>query len=512
MAETNLHVVTGAFGYSGKYITKRLLAEGRPVRTLTNSPRRVNPFGGCVEVHPFNFDNPTALTESLKGAAVLYNTYWVRFNHKTFQHSEAVDNTKRLFEAAAKAGVGRIVHVSITNPSLDSPLEYFQGKAVLEKSLKESGVLHTILRPAVLFGPEDILINNIAWALRHLPVFGVFGDGKYRLQPIHVDDLAKLAVEEGAQTGDRTVDAIGPETFTYIGLAHAVAEAIGVRRPILPVPPWLGYAFGTAIGKCVGDVMITREEIKGLMADLLCTDSPPAGETRLTDWVRENADTVGRHYASELARRRDRRRMYAAVRDPKPTLYHRPDGPVCYEVDALAPQENLEAFVDSLLRSGLVWYWESDFWRAGVETPSNASIHIFCRLDDSTRAQLIAEVNEMPIPYEQLAITLCGVSATSGAQVNTDNVAELVRRFIAEEPGPLQAFILRELDGPTHRAYIYVPSSPGLELAEILDRVGADPESADSRPYSALGVIQLEMMFSPEAQQRMAELRKSQNR
>lgn len=313
MAESELHVVTGAFGYSGKYIAKRLLSEGKTVRTLTNSPRRVNPFGRSVEVHPFNFDNPAALAESLKGASVLYNTYWVRFNHKTFQHSVAVDNTMRLFEAAKVAGVGRIVHVSITNPSLDSPLEYFHGKAVLEQSLIGSGIPHTILRPAVLFGPEDILINNIAWALRHLPVFGVFGDGRYRLQPIHVDDLAQLAVTEGTETSNRVIDAIGPETFAYVDLVRAIATAIGVHRPIMNVPPWLGFAVGKVVGMCVGDVMITREEIKGLMADLLCTDSPPSGTTRLTDWLRENSGAVGRRYASELARRRDRTRAYTEL-------------------------------------------------------------------------------------------------------------------------------------------------------------------------------------------------------
>jgi len=72
---TELHVVTGAFGYSGKYITTRLLDAGVRVRTLTNSLQRANPFGDKVEAHPFNFDQPPALIESLRGASVLYNTY-----------------------------------------------------------------------------------------------------------------------------------------------------------------------------------------------------------------------------------------------------------------------------------------------------------------------------------------------------------------------------------------------------------------------------------------------------
>jgi NADH dehydrogenase len=305
-----LHVVTGAFGYSGKYLAARLLQAGHRVRTLTNSPNRANPFGGQVEAHPYHFREPVQLVESLRGAAVLYNTYWVRFNHTEFRHSLAVENTLKLFDAAREAGVPRVVHVSITNPSEDSPLEYFRGKAQLERALRESGLSHAILRPTVLFGPEDILINNMAWALRHFPVFAVFGDGQYRLQPIYVDDLAKLAVEQGQDTSNRTLDAIGPETFTYRELVRQIGRIIGKPRPILSVPPALGYWAGWLIGQCMGDVLITREEIGGLMRDLLCTPSPPAGQTRLTDWVREHAASLGRRYASELARRRDRNAAY----------------------------------------------------------------------------------------------------------------------------------------------------------------------------------------------------------
>ncbi len=309
---SDLHVVTGAFGYSGKYVAARLLEAGVRVRTLTNSLQRANPFGNKVEAHPFNFDNPAALVDSLRGAKVLYNTYWIRFNTKEpgFLHSAAVANTLKLFEAAKQAGVSRVVHTSITNPSEESPLEYFRGKAVLERALKESGLSYAILRPTVLFGREDILINNIAWTLRKLPVFGVFGDGQYRLQPMHVNDFAALAVEQGADRVDRVIDAIGPETFTYRRLVEEVGRIIGVHRLIVSVPPSVGYAVGAVLGKLVGDVMITRDEVEGLMADLLVTLSPPAGSTRLTDWARQHADTLGKHYASELARRRNRQTAY----------------------------------------------------------------------------------------------------------------------------------------------------------------------------------------------------------
>ncbi len=300
---SDLSAVTGAFGYSGKYIAQRLLDSGQSVITLTHSLNRPNPFGDRVTAYPFHFDQPDALAESLRGVTTLYNTYWVRFNHRGFSHQTAVANTLRLFAAAKAAGVERIVHVSITNPDLNSPLEYFRGKAQLEQALIDSGLSYAILRPTVLFGKEDILINNIAWMLRRFPIFGVFGDGSYQLQPIYVDDLGQLAVAQGELRPNAIIDAVGPETFTYRELVQAIGAIIGHPRPLLSISPTLGYYVGALIGRLVGDVTITRPEIDGLMANLLCVDAPPAGSTRLTDWAQAHAATLGQHYASELARR-----------------------------------------------------------------------------------------------------------------------------------------------------------------------------------------------------------------
>ncbi len=312
MSDHSIHAVTGAFGYSGKYIAHKLLAQERTVITLTNSTDRANEFGNRVKAFPFNFDKPAELARSLQGVEVLYNTYWVRFNHQLFKHADAVQNTLVLFEAAQAAGVKRVVHISITNPAENSPLEYFSGKARLERALLESGLSYCILRPTVLFGKEDILINNIAWALRHLPVFGVFGDGQYKLQPIYVEDLADLAVRHGQSRDNVTVDAIGPETFTYKELVLTIGQLIGARKPVISVSPAAGYLAGQIIGGLVGDVMITREEIEGLMANLLYVDSPPAGTTRLSDWIKDHAHTLGLRYTSELTRRKDRVSKYTS--------------------------------------------------------------------------------------------------------------------------------------------------------------------------------------------------------
>ncbi len=311
MKRQELHAVTGAFGFTGKYIAEILLKEGYRVITITNSVSRQNQFADRIRANRFHFDQPGKLVESLRGVEVLYNTYWVRFNHKRFTHQNAVQNTLKLFESARQAGVKKIVHVSITNPSLDSDLEYFQGKAVLEEALKESGVAHSILRPAVLFGREDILINNIAWLLRKLPVFPVFGYGSYRLQPIYVRDFAELAVHEGRRKENVTINAIGPETYTYKGLIEKIGDIIGISKPIVSVSPLLGYAAGYCISRIVNDVVVTREEIKGLMSDLLAVDTQPTGRTKLSQWVLMNRDIVGMKYASELSRRLNRESAYA---------------------------------------------------------------------------------------------------------------------------------------------------------------------------------------------------------
>lgn len=301
------HAVTGAFGFSGKYIAQQLLNAGAQVITLTNSPHRPNPFNGRIQAFPLAFDDPAGLAKSLQGVDVLYNTYWVRFDAADFSHQAAVQNTEILFAAAKRAGVNRIVHVSITNPERRPDLPYFAGKARLEQSLKGLGISYSILRPAVLFGPEDILINNIAWALRRFPIFAVFGRGDYRLQPIHVEDLARLAVEEGQRTENQVINAIGPESFTYRSLVQMLGEAIGKPRAVAGVPPRVGYLLGRIVGSWMKDRFITWEEVLGLMADLLYVEAaPPTGEISLSEWARANRETLGRRYAGEMARRLDR--------------------------------------------------------------------------------------------------------------------------------------------------------------------------------------------------------------
>lgn len=302
MNTPELNVVTGAFGYTGQYITRRLLAMGKTVVNLTGHPNRPNPFGEEVGVALFNFDAPDKLTESLRGVATLYNTYWVRFTHGQTSYDQAVENTKILIKAAEDAGVRRLVHVSIANPSKDSHLPYYRGKGLLEERIQQSTLSYAIIRPTVIFGVEDILINNIAWLLRKFPLFAVPGDGSYKMQPIFVEDMAELAVNAGQGTENVVIDAVGPETFTFDEWVRLIAEKVHSSAHIVYLNPKLAFWLGNVIGWFVKDVVITKEEVEGLMANLLVTDSEPTGKTRLSDWLEENADLVGSQYASELGR------------------------------------------------------------------------------------------------------------------------------------------------------------------------------------------------------------------
>lgn len=294
--------VTGSFSYSGKYITHRLLARGENVITLTNHPNRPDPFEGRVRAFPLNFADASSLTSSLRGVETLVNTYWIRFDKDANTQPAAVENTRRLVQAAVAAGVKRIVHISITNPSVDSPLPYFWGKAANEKAVTDSGTSYAILRPTVLFGAEDILINNIAWLLRRFPFFALPGDGSYRLQPVFVDDLAALAVDAVYESGNSVRDAVGPDIFTFREMVELIGAKIGVRRPLINFPPRLALTAAQLLSLFVQDVMLTPEEVDGLMAGLLVSKKPPLCKTRLGDWLEENKKMVGAKYASELKR------------------------------------------------------------------------------------------------------------------------------------------------------------------------------------------------------------------
>jgi NADH dehydrogenase len=297
--DEGLDVVTGAFSYSGGAIARRLRASGRRVRTLTGHPERAGGQGD-IEVRPLDFDDVPGLTASLEGATTLYNTYWVRFALGRVDHALAVDNSRTLFQAARRAGVRKIVHVSILHPSASSPYPYFRGKAMVERAVAETGLAYACLRPSVLFDERGVLLNNIAWLLRRLPVFGVGGDGRYRVRPTHVDDLAALALEAATWPDDRVVDAVGPERPTFLELVEQVRAAVHSRARIVRVPAPVLLGMSRLLGAVMHDVLLTKDEYRSMAEGLADSDAPATGSVAVSKWLAEHGDTLGTRYANEL--------------------------------------------------------------------------------------------------------------------------------------------------------------------------------------------------------------------
>jgi NADH dehydrogenase len=298
-----LNVVTGGLSYIGKYITKRLVSEGKQVLVLTGHPNRSNPFGNQITIAPWNFDNEAALVKSLQGVTTLYNTYWVRFDHGQVSFNRTIENTKVLIKAAEEAGISKIVHLSVSNPSEQSPFPYFRGKAVLEKAISQSKLSYAIIRPTLVFGgEEEILVNNIAWLLRRFPVYAIPKPGSYRLQPIHVDEVADLAVNAAQNVHNKIIDAAGPDILTFEEMVRLIARKIGSRSLIFSLSPELSLFLLKIVGLMVYDVVLTRDELGALMGELLVSQNPPAGKMRMADWLDRNAASLGRRYASEFDR------------------------------------------------------------------------------------------------------------------------------------------------------------------------------------------------------------------
>lgn len=299
---STMNIVTGAFGYIGKYITQHLLGQGEQVKTITTHPDKPNPFGPAVLSSNYDFSNPRRLVDYLRGAHTLYNTYWIRFPFDGLTFESAVRNTEVLFSCASEAGVRKIVHVSVTNASPTSSLPYYKGKGEQEALLAKCGISYSIVRPTLVFGKEDILVNNIGWLIRHFPLFPIFGDGKYKVQPVCVRDLARIAVEASRLPHGTILDAIGLETYTFNEFVSFIIATLAARCRPVHVSPGFGIVCGKLIGLALGDVLLTTDELRGLMSNLLTSNQNPNGKIRFSDWLNENQDSLGATYSSEIKR------------------------------------------------------------------------------------------------------------------------------------------------------------------------------------------------------------------
>jgi uncharacterized protein YbjT (DUF2867 family) len=296
-----MHVVTGVFSFTGRYIADELLAQGETVKTLSRRQDPAHPLHARVHFGRLAFDE-AGLTAELRGASTLYNTYWIRFPRGDVTWDMVLRNTRTLLRAARAAGVERIVHFSVSNAAEDSPFPYFRAKAVAESAVRGSGLAYDILRPTLIVGRDDVLLNNIAWGLRRLPLFAIAGDGRYRVQPVAATDVARIAVESGRDPRGRAFDVAGPEALTFESLVLSVRTAVGARARIVHVPVSLARALAGAAGRALGDVLVTREELQALTSERLLSREPPTGTTRFADWLAREGAGLGAAFVSDRRR------------------------------------------------------------------------------------------------------------------------------------------------------------------------------------------------------------------
>jgi uncharacterized protein YbjT (DUF2867 family) len=285
-------VVTGAFSFTGRYIAARLLEQGREVRTLTRRPLSESPFGDRVEAFPLDSD-----PVPLRGVDTLYNTYWIRFPDRETTFADAVRKSVALFEAAQAAGVRRVVQLSVANADPDSPYAYFRGKAAVESALPASGLSYAVVRPTLVFGDGEVLLNNVAWILRRFPLFLLPGAG-CRIQPIAAEDVADLCVEVGAGDENVVLDAAGPDVFEFEELVRLVRDAVGSRAAVARAGPRTALALTRLLGAITRQTVLTREELGALRDDLLTSTEPPRGQRRLSDWLGARGRRLGAVFAS----------------------------------------------------------------------------------------------------------------------------------------------------------------------------------------------------------------------
>jgi uncharacterized protein YbjT (DUF2867 family) len=294
--------VTGAFGFTGRVIARQLVDQGCDVITLTRHIDHADPLARSIDAVKLDFGRPSDMAAALEGVGTLFNTYWIRFPRGAESFERAIAETAVLVGAARQAGVRRIVHISVVGAAHDAPTPYVRAKAVVEDVVRSSGLEWSIVRPTLTYGPDDILVNNMAWALRRLPIYGMPGAGTYTIQPVHVDDVARICIEMAEGEAGRTVDAAGPDVMRFRSMVETVRSAVGSRSLVVPMPTWAVLDAARVLGFLVRDVVLTADEIRELTSSFLTSTRPPLGRIQFADWVTANAAILGRRWSSELAR------------------------------------------------------------------------------------------------------------------------------------------------------------------------------------------------------------------
>jgi uncharacterized protein YbjT (DUF2867 family) len=294
--------LTGAFSYTGRYIGQELLRRKISFQSLTNHPRPSVFPSASIPVAPLQFQDAPSLIATLRKSTILVNTYWIRYPAKGISHETAVQNIEFLVQCAKQAGIHKIIHISVSNPSKDSQLSYYKGKAEAEEIIQQSGIPFTILRPTLVFGKEDVLLHNIAWLLRYFPFFVFPSPSTCFIQPIFAEEVGCFAVESIHSYPNQTMDLAGPEVVSMKEMVQKIGRATGYTRPIYSTSLGITMAAVRILNTILHDRIITEEEILGLQNNLLVSSQPPLGKISFSDWLVQEGSSLCSHYINDYKR------------------------------------------------------------------------------------------------------------------------------------------------------------------------------------------------------------------
>lgn len=279
---SKLVTVFGGTGFLGRRIVRHLLARGFEVRAASRHPERVeSTFGsnvpGLAAIRADIHDS-ILIAAALAGASAAVNavSLYVEHGKETFQ-TVHFEGAARLVRLCGEAGVERLVHVSGIGADPLSSSRYIRARGKGEDAVRDQYPGVTIVRPAVMFGPDDVFLTTLVRLVKTVPIYPMFGRGRTKLQPVYVEDvgeaISRLVTEPRAPGA--IYELAGPRTYTYRALLEEIALYLGLRRSFVPVP-FPAWKLLAAIAEIIPAAGLTRNQVELMERDNVVSGALPA--------------------------------------------------------------------------------------------------------------------------------------------------------------------------------------------------------------------------------------------
>ena len=256
--------VTGGTGFVGRNLVERLLGSRHSVTVVGRREPTEDLFGDEVAFAIGSVHDPASLEQAFSGAEVVFHLVGIiaETNDNTFETTVA-EGTRNVVDACQKAGVNKLLYLSAMGTSADAPTAYHRTKFAAEQAVISSGIDYVIFRPSVIYGPGDGFVSLLERLIRRSPLTPVIGDGKYRLQPVFIDDVVSIMVQSLSSPAavGKIIEIGGPEKLEYLEILHIIKRVLGKSRMNFHIPMWVMKPTATCLEKIVKPAPITRDQL-----------------------------------------------------------------------------------------------------------------------------------------------------------------------------------------------------------------------------------------------------------